>query len=227
MEVPRLGVNSELQLLAYTTATAVQDPSHVCDLHHSSHQHRILNPLGEARDWTQNLLVPSRIRFCCARMGTPDSFLKIMWMSVHITQQSSNVTLSLISRIFQQKPKASVNSLMGQWRNFLEVSEELLVRSLTEAPRDDLQELTFSKDEILSKIFPIPTIYLANPYYTMTSTCIKTCMWNNSSFIKLIKTTYMVCMFTNQTWQWIWKIIKYVRLSRQAWVKSWHTYAGV
>ena len=32
MEVPRLGVNTELQLLAYATATVVQDPSHVCDL---------------------------------------------------------------------------------------------------------------------------------------------------------------------------------------------------
>ena len=37
MEVPRLGVKSELQLLAYTTAT--QDPSHFCDLHRSSQQH--------------------------------------------------------------------------------------------------------------------------------------------------------------------------------------------
>ena len=27
MEVPRLGVESEVQLLAYTTATAMQDPS--------------------------------------------------------------------------------------------------------------------------------------------------------------------------------------------------------
>ena len=36
MEVPRLGVELEPQLPAYyTTATATQDPSHVCDLHHS------------------------------------------------------------------------------------------------------------------------------------------------------------------------------------------------
>ena len=33
MEVPRLGVESELQLLAYTTATATPDLSHVCDIH--------------------------------------------------------------------------------------------------------------------------------------------------------------------------------------------------
>uniref|UniRef100_A0A8D1M8R1 Cystathionine beta-synthase n=1 Tax=Sus scrofa TaxID=9823 RepID=A0A8D1M8R1_PIG len=36
MEVPRVGVESELQLPAYTTATATSDPSRVCDLHHSS-----------------------------------------------------------------------------------------------------------------------------------------------------------------------------------------------
>ena len=43
MEVPRLGVESEL--LAYTTAAAMPDPSHICDSHHSPWQHWILNPL--------------------------------------------------------------------------------------------------------------------------------------------------------------------------------------
>ena len=32
------GVESELQLPAYITATAMPDPSHVCHLHHSSWQ---------------------------------------------------------------------------------------------------------------------------------------------------------------------------------------------
>ena len=36
MEVPGLGVKLELQLLAYATATAMWDSSHICDLHHSS-----------------------------------------------------------------------------------------------------------------------------------------------------------------------------------------------
>ena len=44
MEVPRLGVESELQLLAYATATAMWDPSLVFSLHHSSWQHRIPRP---------------------------------------------------------------------------------------------------------------------------------------------------------------------------------------
>ena len=36
MKVPWLGVESELQLLAYATATASQDLSCISDLHHSS-----------------------------------------------------------------------------------------------------------------------------------------------------------------------------------------------
>ena len=33
MEVPRLGVESKLQLPAYTVGIAVQDPSHACNLY--------------------------------------------------------------------------------------------------------------------------------------------------------------------------------------------------
>ena len=50
MEVSRLRVESELQLLASMTDTAMWDSSQVCDLHHSSQQCWILNPLSEARD---------------------------------------------------------------------------------------------------------------------------------------------------------------------------------
>ena len=49
-EVPRLGVEQEPQLLAYATATATPDQSCTCDLHHSSWQHWILNPLSGAMD---------------------------------------------------------------------------------------------------------------------------------------------------------------------------------
>ena len=50
MEVPKLVVEWELQPPAYTTTTP--NPSHVCDLHHSSWQCWFLNPLSEARDQT-------------------------------------------------------------------------------------------------------------------------------------------------------------------------------
>ena len=51
MEFPRLGVESELQLLAYTTVIAMPYPSHICDLHCSFRQHWILNPTDQGQGW--------------------------------------------------------------------------------------------------------------------------------------------------------------------------------
>ena len=78
MEIPRLGVQLEPQLLAYATATATPDLSHVCHPHHSSQQCRIPNPLSEARDQTHNLVVLSLIHFSCATMVTPRLFLNMV-----------------------------------------------------------------------------------------------------------------------------------------------------
>ena len=50
MKVSRLGVESELQLLACTTATAILDLSCILDLYPSLRQPWILNPLSEARN---------------------------------------------------------------------------------------------------------------------------------------------------------------------------------
>ena len=55
MGVPRLGVESEQHLLA--PATATPDVSRVCNLHHSSHQCQILNPLSKTRDRTRVLWI--------------------------------------------------------------------------------------------------------------------------------------------------------------------------
>ena len=55
MKIPRLGVESELQLPAYTTATTLTttlDLRHIWDLGHSLPRYRILNPLSKARDRT-------------------------------------------------------------------------------------------------------------------------------------------------------------------------------
>ena len=52
MEIPRLGVELELQLLAYTTAIAMPTLSHICDPRRSLWQCQILNPLSEARNQT-------------------------------------------------------------------------------------------------------------------------------------------------------------------------------
>ena len=61
MEVPRLGVELELSLPVYTTATVTSDLSFVCDPHPSSRQHLILNPLSEARDRTRILMDISQV----------------------------------------------------------------------------------------------------------------------------------------------------------------------
>ena len=90
LEVPRLGVESELQLPAYPIATATRDPSHICNLHHSLRQHGTLNPLSEARDRTSNLMVPSGIRFHYTIMGTLfffSFFLKKLFPGVSVMAQ--------------------------------------------------------------------------------------------------------------------------------------------
>ena len=61
MEVSRLGVELELQLPAY--ATASQDPGCISELHHSSQQGQILNPLSGARDRTYILMDTSQVHY--------------------------------------------------------------------------------------------------------------------------------------------------------------------
>ena len=75
MEVPRPRVESELQLSTMATATAMPDPSRVCDQHHSSWQCWILNPLSKASDQTCILMVTRQIHFRWAATGTPFSQL--------------------------------------------------------------------------------------------------------------------------------------------------------
>ena len=55
------------------TATAMWDLSCVFDLHHSSWQHQITNPLSKARDQTHILTDTSQIHFCCATMVIPST----------------------------------------------------------------------------------------------------------------------------------------------------------
>ena len=73
MEVPRVGVELELQLPALATATARRDLSHVCDLHHSSQQRRILNSLSRApRDWAWILMDISWVHVHWAMREIPE-----------------------------------------------------------------------------------------------------------------------------------------------------------
>ena len=74
IEVPRLGVESEMHLPAYATAT--QDLSHICDLHYSSGQLWILNPLNEARDRTCILMDTSWVHNSLSHNENSDSVSK-------------------------------------------------------------------------------------------------------------------------------------------------------
>ena len=71
-EAPRIGAELELQSLASATATAMQDPSLICNVHHSSRQRRIPNPLSKARDRTHILIETSWICFHCATTSKAD-----------------------------------------------------------------------------------------------------------------------------------------------------------
>ena len=66
MEVPGLGIKLELQLLAFTTTTATPDPSHVCDLHHSSQR------AGSLTHWARPGIKPATSWILILRFTTTE-----------------------------------------------------------------------------------------------------------------------------------------------------------
>ena len=115
MEVPGLGVESELQLPGYVTGTATQDPNCLCNLQHSSRQCQLCNPLIMARDWTCILMVTGLV-FHWATVGTPIlllflSFIEawLIYKSVTLSavQQSDPVIhkhISILTQVFSSSP---------------------------------------------------------------------------------------------------------------------------
>ena len=67
--------------MAYATAKATWDLSHICDLHHSSWQCRIPNPLSKGRNRTCILTDSSQICFRWATMGTPSQHFQTLGFS--------------------------------------------------------------------------------------------------------------------------------------------------
>ena len=103
MEIPRSGVKSELQQLAYTTTTAMPDLSHICNLQHSSRQHQILNPLSKARDQTMDT---GQIHFCRAKKGIPTmtfsnqetvTLLTSSWESFNLISHETYISVFILS----------------------------------------------------------------------------------------------------------------------------------
>ena len=58
------GSEARGQIRASAAGLATQDPSRICDLHHSSQQCWILNPLSEARDQIHLLMDISWVCYC-------------------------------------------------------------------------------------------------------------------------------------------------------------------
>ena len=96
-EFPRLGVRSELQLPVYTTATAMPGLSRACDLHHSSRQHWILNPLSEAKDGSSILMDTSWVYYHWATTGIPR---KVIFNCIGIINSSTPHVPKELGRAF-------------------------------------------------------------------------------------------------------------------------------
>ena len=71
MEIPGLRVESELQLPAYTAATAGAGPSRICNLHCNLWQPWILNPLRRPGMEPISSWILIRFLTCWATSGTP------------------------------------------------------------------------------------------------------------------------------------------------------------
>ena len=92
MEVPRLGVISEMQLQAYASGTAMWDRSYIQDLYHSSWQHQILNPLREARGQTRIFMDTSWVCNLLNRKGNSHAIRFL----THCTTQQLQVYIFIL-----------------------------------------------------------------------------------------------------------------------------------
>ena len=96
----------------YTTATATQD---LGDLHHSSWQHWILNPLSNAKDRTYDLMVTSQIHLHWATMGTPPFLTPLVLLPEHSGCGHSSPQSLHVNWIFLKK--TYLDSLLLVYRN--------------------------------------------------------------------------------------------------------------
>ena len=100
---PRLGVESELWPLAYTIAKATWDLSHIFNLHHSSQECWILNPLSKARDqtsWILVIVVSAETRWelieCCFKSSL---WNQTAWTQILALQATSYMLVDMIVNI--------------------------------------------------------------------------------------------------------------------------------
>ena len=118
MEFPRLRVESELQLPAYTTATAIPDPSHVFNLCHSLWQLRILNTLNETRDRTHILSETTSGSYLLSHNGKCSLSFILSWNSHH-GSAINEPNYRLATERMQIQSLASLSGLRIQHRHEL------------------------------------------------------------------------------------------------------------
>ena len=123
MEVPKLGAESELQLPAYTTATATWDQSRSCDLHCSLRHCQNLHPLSKARDLTHNLMDTSRVRNLLSHNGNSGCFFFFFNSTCEIIQYLSSsvwlISLCIVPlKSIHVVPNSKISSCYG-WIIFL------------------------------------------------------------------------------------------------------------
>ena len=126
MEIPRLVVESELQLQAYATAE-MPGLSCICDLHQSTWQQQSLNPLSEARDWTGNLMVPGSICFCCTTTGN----LTLLTCKYHCLRYIFFLSSHMINKTHEDKDSlfthiSSLSIVLSSFQNFFLFSPNFL-----------------------------------------------------------------------------------------------------
>ena len=92
VEVPRLGVELELQLPAFATATATPYPRLVCNLYHSSQQYQILNPLSKTRDRTHVLMVTSWVHYLRHDRNSLTSLITSFLTLLMLTEMEIGIT---------------------------------------------------------------------------------------------------------------------------------------
>ena len=94
-------VESELQLPACATATATQDPSCICDPHHSSQQ-LILNPLSRARNG-------SHIVMDTSRFATAEPQQELLFVQIYVSERLYSICFSVSDMSLSIVPSRSIH----------------------------------------------------------------------------------------------------------------------
>ena len=172
MKVLRLGVESEMQLLAYTTAIAAPDPTCICDLCNSLQQCWIFNPMSEYKNQTSILMDTSQIHNPLSHSGNSrTNNLKILW--------KHKITKTILRR---KKIAGAIN--LPDFRLYYKITV-IKLYLLTQ------KQTTRSKEENSSKINP-------HTYGQLTyGTKGKNIQWRKDSFFKVLENWAVIYKIMN------------------------------